>query len=72
MRSFQRLEDRLDDGEFEADAVGDLHSDAVRVEVKQLDHQLRDQILAQPSIRESRRSAEFETRTPRVPIEGYS
>ena len=48
MRLFQGLEDRLDDREFEADAVGDLHSGAVRVEVEQFDHQLCDQVLAQP------------------------
>src|SRR5262245_40768272 len=56
MRSFQRLEDRLDDGEVEPDAVRDLHSRAVRIEVKQLEDQLHHQLLAQPMLVESRRS----------------
>ena len=38
LRLFQGLEDRLDDREFEADTVGDLHAGAVRVEVEQFDH----------------------------------
>ena len=71
MRLFQGLEDRLDDREFEADAVGDLHSGAVRVEVEQFDHQLCDQVLAQPGIRESCRCAEVDSVHFRLRLEGY-
>src|SRR6185436_7140488 len=63
MRALQGSEDRFDNGEFEADALGDLNSGAVRIEVEQLEHQLRDQVLAQARPFEGRRRAEIDSRT---------